>query len=210
MVYPPDGDEFTISPTPLASQSTTVFLNNTGPSCIKQSMMPSDSLENMVIERFYECVISRMLFTSFQSVLLITGYSFLNGMESYMWISSFHLDYALHLSFSTSSARDYIGLWTGYSVEILFIIWMISYWSMIQILSSLVPLPHILVSPRTARKGKMDGLSTSQALNSILISCRHAYQWTSIIEQWKVYKGYSYLALSHTAHTKTSLDSSHS
>src|SRR5579859_1997161 len=182
------------SPTPLASQSTMVFLNTMGTSCIKQLMMPYNSFKNMVIQRYYESGISRMPFARFRSVLSTTGYSFSNGRESYPLTFSYHLDYVRRHSFSIYSARDYIGSRTGSLAELSFIIWMTSYLSMILIQSSSILSLRTLASQRISRNERMDGLLISQALNLTLISWRLDCQKTNTIVPPEVYKIYSPLA----------------
>jgi hypothetical protein len=130
-------------------------------------------------------------------------------MERYTLIFSFHLDYAQHHSFSISSARDYIGSQTGYLAEILFIIWMTSYLSMIQIQSSSVLSHHTLVSQRMSKNGKTDGLSISLASNLTQISWRLNCQRTNMIVPSKGYKDCSPPAQLHIVPSKTSLVSSH-
>src|SRR5579859_511598 len=151
-----------------------------------------------------------MPFAKFQSVLLITGYFFSNGTGRRTSTSSSHLDCQQLHSSSTSLAKLCTGLLIMFSFSTLSITSTISSYSMIPTQSSLGPSRHIAAWRRTPRSGRMDGLSISQELNSILIKWSLVYLKTNMIGQLMQYNDYSPLVQSLIVRSRNSSASFHS
>src|SRR5579859_7737001 len=93
-----------------ANLSMMVSKNNSGHCHIKRLIMLFSTSKSMATGVCYRNKISKTPFARFQSVLLITGYSFSNGTGRCTSISSSHLDCEQLHSSSTSLAKLCTGL----------------------------------------------------------------------------------------------------
>src|SRR5579859_1150384 len=191
-----DGDASTISHTHMANLSMTVSKNIMGHWYTRRLMTPFASFKSMAIDVSCGSAILKTPFARSQSVLSITGYFFLNGMERFTSISFSHSDCAQRHFSSIFSAKLCIGSSNGYIVSISYTTWTITSSSMTLTRSSLAPLRPISAWQRIPKKEWMDGSSTSQELNSIPIRWSHVYLKTNTTEQQAEYSDYSPLAQS--------------